>query len=164
MVSFSMRRWSVVALPFFPPAWASEMLTFFRLRSFIIRSYTFPALLDTVIPLSLEHFPFFPLPLYIFVILPFLQVSGICFFSRIMLKILLYISFVLWFASIKTSFGILSGPVLLFRLSFLMVLSSSSGWISSCFVMSLFLVFVSLFFSIMAFVLGISSGVASLAW
>ena len=63
MLSFSSVRWSVVDLPSLPPAWASDIFIWGRVRLSIIRSYTFPMLLDTVIPLSLEHFPFFPFPL-----------------------------------------------------------------------------------------------------
>ena len=46
---------------------------------FIILPYSFPKLLDGVIPLSLEHFPFVPIPLYIVVMLPSCHSIGIFF-------------------------------------------------------------------------------------
>ena len=50
MLSFSIVRWSVVDLPSLPPACASDIFICGRVRLSIIRSYTFPMLLDTVIP------------------------------------------------------------------------------------------------------------------
>ena len=46
----------------FPPAWASVIWVTSLIISFMVRSYTFPILLARVILLSLEHFPFCPLP------------------------------------------------------------------------------------------------------
>ena len=70
MVSFSRVRWSTVALPFCPPAWASVILMVFDILLLIILSNIFPKLLAKVIPLSFEHFPFVPLPLYSRIISP----------------------------------------------------------------------------------------------
>ena len=63
--------------PGLPPAWAFVMLTCFFTLSFIILSYTFPILLARVIPLSFEHFPFIPFPLYNLIISPSSQLFGI---------------------------------------------------------------------------------------
>ena len=52
------------------------------MRLSIIRSYTFPMSLDTVIPISFEHLPFFPFPLYSRVIIPLRHSSGM-FFSHV---------------------------------------------------------------------------------
>ena len=60
---FRINRWSAVAFPFWPPAWASVILTVLVSLLFIIISNSLPMLLPSVIPLSLLHLPFFPLPL-----------------------------------------------------------------------------------------------------
>ena len=77
MLSFSIVRWSFGNLPSLPPACASDIYICGRVRLSIIRSYTFPMLLDTVIPLSFAHLPFFPFPLYSRVIIPLCHSSGI---------------------------------------------------------------------------------------
>ena len=56
-----------------------EKIKNLNLNLSIIRSYTFPMLLDTVIPLSFEHLPFFPFPLYSRVIIPLRHSSGMFF-------------------------------------------------------------------------------------
>ena len=78
MLSFSIVRWFVVDLPSLPPACASDICICGRVQLSIIRSYTFPMLLDTVIPLSFEHLPFFPFPLHSRVIIP-LRHSSVIF-------------------------------------------------------------------------------------
>ena len=79
MLSFSIVRWSVVDLPSLPPACTINIFICGRVRLSIIRSYTFPMLLDTVIPLSFEHLPFFPFPLCSRVIIPLRHSSGMFF-------------------------------------------------------------------------------------
>ena len=64
IASFSVRRWPVVALPLIPPAWASVIFTIGLALLFTILSNSFPTLLASVIPLSLEHLPLVPFPLY----------------------------------------------------------------------------------------------------
>ena len=59
----SLSRWSTVAFPFCPPACASVILILGVILLFIILSNNLPKLLASVIPLSLEHFPFLPFPL-----------------------------------------------------------------------------------------------------
>ena len=54
IVCFSVMRWSQVALPACDPV----ISTCFFILSLTILSYTLPALLARVIPLSLEHFSF----------------------------------------------------------------------------------------------------------
>ena len=63
IIVFRIRRWSAVDLPFWPPAWASVMFTVLVILLLIILSKSLPMLLARVIPLSLLHFPFLPLPL-----------------------------------------------------------------------------------------------------
>ena len=110
IVCFSVTRWSQVALPGVPPACDPVISTCFFILSLTILSYTLPALLARVIPLSLEHFPFFPLPLYSLRISPSRQLGGIFSALWILLKILHIMFLVSWSASMNTSFGILSGP------------------------------------------------------
>ena len=59
IVCFRTIRWSAVALPGIPPAWASVIFTCPFILSLIILLYNFPKLLARVIPLSFEHLPFF---------------------------------------------------------------------------------------------------------
>ena len=56
-----MSKWSVVAFPFCLPACASE--TSLLIMLFMVRSYSLPMLLASVIPRSHDHFPFIPFPL-----------------------------------------------------------------------------------------------------
>ena len=127
IVCFSVMRWSQVALPGVPPACDPVITTCFFILSLTILSYTLPALLARVIPLSFEHFPFFPLPLYSLRISPSRQLSALW----ILLKILHSMCLVSWSASMNTSFGILSGPRLFFLFSLLMALFISFGVMGS---------------------------------
>ena len=85
----------------------------------------FPKLLARVIPLSFENLPLIPFPLYSHFIWPFLQLFGMFSSWWILLMIFRYFFLASWSASMKTSFGIISGPRLLFLLSFFMALFSS---------------------------------------
>ena len=118
MVCFRTIRWSTVAHPLFPPACAFVIWTCYFTLSLIILSYTLPTLLVSVIPLSLEHFPFCPLPLYILIISPSAHSSGmfslLCAFSIIVFSAFLVSSS----ASINIWLGSLSGPRLFFLFSF----------------------------------------------
>ena len=76
IASFRVRRWSVVALPLIPPAWASVTSTIGVALLFTILSNSFPTLLASVIPLSLEHLPLVPFPLYKLVMFPLSHWSG----------------------------------------------------------------------------------------
>ena len=119
IICFSAIRWSVVALPSFPPAWASVIWVTSLTLSFMTRSYTFPTLLARVIPLSLEHFPFWPLPLYSLMILPSSHDLGMLSSSWTLFIILVRVLVVSRFASRNISLGMSSGPWLFFLLSFL---------------------------------------------
>ena len=65
-----------MALPSLPPACASVICSFVVALLFTIRSNSLPTLLASVIPLSFEHFPLVPLPLYSLVMFPFSHCSG----------------------------------------------------------------------------------------
>ena len=99
-------------------------------------------LLPSVIPLSFEHFPFIPFPLYSLFMCPFCHCSGGFRFCRMVFMTSRYISLVVSDASIMASLGIPSGPVALFRFSDLMALFSSSwvifggggSWLSCSFI------------------------------
>ena len=118
MVCFKTIRWSTIEHPGLPAAWAFVIVTCFFTLSLMILSYSFPTLLASVIPLSFEHFPFSSLPLYSLIISPSSQLRGVSSslwtFSSISFRTFL----VSLFASMKISFGILSGPRLLFLFSF----------------------------------------------
>ena len=89
MVSFTSHvRWSTVALPFCPPAWASDILMVVDILLLIILSNIFPKLLARVIPLSFEHFPFVHLPLYSRIIFPVCHWVGILCVCVILLIVL----------------------------------------------------------------------------
>ena len=79
IVSLNLSRWSTVAFYFCPPACASVIviLIFGVILLLIIRSNSFPKLLARVIPLSFEHLPLTPFPLYSLVISPICHWSGI---------------------------------------------------------------------------------------
>ena len=125
MVSFCRARWSTVALPFCPPAWASVILMVFDILLLIILSNIFPKLLARVIPLSFEHFPFVPLPLYSLIISPVCHWVGILCVCIILLIVWRYMSFTFGSAFVNISFGILSGPVaLLFFIRFIVFVNS----------------------------------------
>ena len=121
MVSSSLRisRWSTVELPILPPACASVILMSFFALSLMILLYNFPKLLDSVIPLSLEHLPFIPFPLYIVMISPSCPSCGIVSVFVILFRGAWYMVLVSWSASMKASFGMLSGPVFFFPFEFL---------------------------------------------
>ena len=78
MVSFSTTRWSVVALPFCPPAWFSVMFIFSLALLLSILSNSLLKLLARVMPLSFEHLPLLPLPLYSPIIYPILPLFCLC--------------------------------------------------------------------------------------
>ena len=128
IASLSTIRWSVVELPGFPPAWAFVICSSFFILSFIILSYTFPTLLANVMPLSFEHFPLVPFPLYSLIISPSSHAWGMfsdsCAFSIMAFNIFL----VSGVPSMNISFGILSGPRLFFLFSFFLL----RCWILLC--------------------------------
>ena len=126
-----MSMWSVVALFFLPPAWFSLLLTFVLTLSFMILSKTLPTLLARVIPLSFEHFSFFPLPLYSLTIFPVRHCEGISFVFAMLLRTSRYFSMVSVLASMNISFGISSGPMAFPLFSFL-IASVISFVVTSC--------------------------------
>ena len=144
MFSSSLRisRWSTVELPLLPPACASVILMSFFALSLMILSYNFPKLLDSVIPLSLEHLPFIPFPLYIVMISPSCHSCGIVSVLVILFRVAWYMVLVSWSASMKASFGMLSGPVFFFLLSFFIAVFSS--FVSICFISGLCCICVSI--------------------
>ena len=77
---------------FLPPAGAWVISAIKVALLFTILSNNFPMLLASVMPLSFEHFPWVPLPLFSRVMFPFSQWGGISLF----LSILLYIIQILW--------------------------------------------------------------------
>ena len=91
IASLRISRWSVVALPFWPPAWASVISAIRVALLFTILSKSFPMLLANVMPLSFEHFPLVPLPLYSRVMFPFSHWGGISLFLSILLNMFRYI-------------------------------------------------------------------------
>ena len=118
MVCFITIKWSTVALPGIPPAWASVICTTFFTLSLMILSYTLPMLLARVISLSFEHLPLVPLPLYSLIMWPWSQLAGICSSWCILFIVVRRAFFVFSSASMKISFGMPSGPRLFFRFSF----------------------------------------------
>ena len=78
----------------------------------MILSYDFPKLLDSVIPLSLEHLAFIPFPLYIVMISSSCHSCGIVSVFVILFRVAWYMVLVSWSASVKASLGMVSGPVL----------------------------------------------------
>ena len=77
----------MVAIPFLPPACSSVIVISRRILLFISLSYSFPTLLDSVIPLSELHLPLPPFPLYIRLSSPFCHWGGISFVSVMWLNI-----------------------------------------------------------------------------
>ena len=114
-----------MALPFWPPAWASVISAIRVALLFTILSNNFPMLLANVMPLSFEHFPLVPLPLYSRVMFPFSHWGGISLFLSILLNMFRYIYLVALEDFVKIPFGILSGPGHFLVLRDLMVISSS---------------------------------------
>ena len=118
IICFSAMRWSVVALASFPPTWASVIWVISYTFPFMIRSYTLPTLLARVIPLSLEHFPSWPLPLYSLMIFPLSHGLGMISSSWTLFIILIGVLVVSWLASRNISFGMSAGPWLFFLMRF----------------------------------------------
>ena len=133
---FRILMWSAVDFPAWPPAWASVILISSLMRLLRSLSNTFPILLAKVMPLSLLHSPFSPFPLYILIISPFCHSSGIFSSLNTLFIISRYIALVALLASMNTSFGMVSGPVLFFLFSLRMHWVSSSRvsgcWFSGC--------------------------------
>ena len=97
----------------------------FDILLLIILSNIFPKLLAKVIPLSFEHFPFVPLPLYSRIISPVCHWVGILCVCIILFIVCRYMCFTFGSAFVNISFGILSGPVaLLFFICFIVFVSS----------------------------------------
>ena len=93
--------------------------------------YTLPTLLASVIPLSLEHLPFIPFPLYSHLMFLFFHAPGISSVLWILFSISRYISFVFLVALMNASFCMSSGHVLFLVFSFLIAWFSSFIVISS---------------------------------
>ena len=128
-------RWSQVALPGMPPAWASVSWTSFLTLSLMILSNTFPGLLANVIPLSFEHFPLVPFALYSLRIWSICQLFGISSFTWILMTASLKISLVFLFASMNVSLGMSSGSRLFFLFVFYGYSSFLGGylfWLFCC--------------------------------
>ena len=94
--------------------------------SLIILSNIFPKLLETVMPLSFEHFPLIPLPLYILVTDPSCHSIGIFWDCSMVFNVCRYRSRVGRVALMKASLGMSSGPQLFAGFSFFI------AWFSSC--------------------------------
>ena len=114
MICLSTLRWSTVALPGIPPAWASVIYTAFFTLSFMILSYTLPTLLARVIPRSSERLPLVPLPLKSRIMFPWSQLFGIFSPWWILLMVFNNVLLVVSLASMNNSFGIPSSPRLFF--------------------------------------------------
>ena len=126
--SLILRIWSVVLIPFLPPAWLLVILMVVRILLLRSLSNVLPMLLERVIPLSLQHLPLVPLPLYSLMTSPLSHCLGI---ARVFAMLLntsryRYSSFVWALASVRAMFGILSGPGALCLCKFCMTLFSSS--------------------------------------
>ena len=128
----------------------------------MILSNTFPGLLVSVIPLSFEHFPWVPFPLYSPRVWPICQLSGISSFTWILLKASLKISLVFLFASMNIPLGMSSGPRLFFQFLWLFLFPLGIFGLVLMLFVQLFGVF---FTSVsMYFVQFSYSGVPGLAW
>ena len=149
-----------------PPAWAFVITTCCLTLSLIILSYSFLTLLARVIPLSFEHFPFLPLPLYSRIISPCSQLVGISSVVCILLKIFRMVFLTVLFPSMNISFGISSGPRLFFLFSFLMALFNSFSLNGSLPWLLVVVVFSVAWWtvSVMCWVQFAYSGVPGLAW
>ena len=97
-------------------------------RILLLRSLSnvLPMLLERVIPLSLQHLPLVPLPLYSLMTSPLSHCLGIARVFAMLLNTFRYSSFVWALASVRVVFGILSGPGALCLCRFFMILLSSS--------------------------------------
>ena len=102
------------------------ILILWFLHLFCCLSNNIPALLAKVMPLSLLHFPFVPFPLYSLLISLCCHCCGICSSLYIVFGISRHIHLVCSSASMNASFGIRSGPLLLFLFSFFIQVFSSS--------------------------------------
>ena len=89
-------------------------------------SNVLPILLERVIPLSLQHLPLVPLPLYSLMTSPLSHCLGILRVVAMLLNTFRYSSFVWALASVRAVFGILSGPGALCLCKFFMILLSYS--------------------------------------
>ena len=114
------------AIPFLPPAWLLVILMVVRILLLRSLSNVLPMLLERVIPLSLQHFPLVPLPLYSLMTSPLSHCLGISRVFPMLLNTFRYSSFVWALASVRAVFGILSGPGALCLCRFFMILLSSS--------------------------------------
>ena len=108
--SLIFRIWSVVLIPFLPPAWLLVILMVVRILLLRSLSNVLPMLLERVIPLSLQHLPLVPLPLYSLMTSPLSHCLGIARVFAMLLNTFRYSSFVWTLASVRAVFGILSGP------------------------------------------------------
>ena len=124
--SLILRIWSVVLIPFLPPAWLLVILMVVRILLLRSLSNVLPMLLERVIPLSLQHLPLVPLPLYSLMTSPLSHCLGISRVFAMLLNTFRYSSFVWALASVRAVFGILSGPGALCLCRFFMILLSSS--------------------------------------
>ena len=79
-------------------------------RILLSLSNVLPILLERVIPLSLQHLPLVPLPLYSLMTSPLSHCLGIARVFAMLLNTFRYSSFVWALASVRAVFGILSGP------------------------------------------------------
>ena len=124
--SLILRIWSVVLIPFLPPAWLLVILMVVRILLLSSLSNVLPMLLERVIPLSLQHLPLVPLPLYSLMTSPLSHCLGIARVFAMLLNTSKYRFFVWALASVRAVFGILSGPGALCLCKFVMTLLSSS--------------------------------------
>ena len=97
-------------IPFLPPAWLLVILIVVRILLLRSLSNVLPMLLERVIPLSLQHLPLVPLPLYSLMTSPLSHCLGISLVFAMLLNTFRYSSFVWALASVRAVFGILSGP------------------------------------------------------
>ena len=98
----------------------------------MILSYNFPKLLDSVIPLLLEHLPYIPFPLYLVMVSPSCHSCGIVSVFVILFRVAWYMVLVCWSASMKA----------FFLLSFCIAVFSS--FVSICFISGLCCICVSI--------------------
>ena len=113
-------------MPFLPPAWLLVILIVVRILLLRSLSNVLPMLLERVIPLSLQHLPLVPLPLYSLMTSPLSHCLGISLVFAMLLNTFRYSSLVWALASVRAVFGILSGPGALCLCRFFMILLSSS--------------------------------------
>ena len=144
-------RWSQVAFPGMPPAWASVSWTSFLTLSLMILSNTFPGLLASVIPLSFEHFPLVPFLLYSLRIWPSCQLFGISSFTWILLNASLKIFLVFLLASMNVSLGMSSGPRLFFLFLFSFLWLFLAPWGLFVLVLLLFVQLIGVLFFLLLF-------------